>query len=178
MVRVHGSLMLGLVALAGFMITGCDSAPAPDAKQAEHGHGHGDGSGGGHGDGHGHGHSHDGEEGEHSHEGETYAMAVQEVTELNEKIRDAFAKDDMKAADEPLHELGDVLSEEIVPLAEKAEIAGEDLAAIKAAVKQLMDDFTKVDDKIHGNEGVAYSEVEKQVGDGIATLQKYVPAEK
>jgi ABC-type Zn2+ transport system substrate-binding protein/surface adhesin len=173
MVRVHGGLILGLMALAGFMMAGCDAAPkAPDKSAADHDHDHG------HGHDHGHDHAHEGEEGEHSHEGETYAMAVQEVTELNEKIRDAFAKDDMEAADKPLHELGHMLSDEVVALAEKAEITGDDLAAIKTAVKQLMDDFAKVDLKIHGNEGVAYSEVEKQVGDAIATLQKYVPAEK
>lgn len=174
MVRLHGNLILGLTALAGFMISGCDAPKAPEKSAAEHGHDHGHE----HDHGHDHAHDHGHEEGEHSHEGETYAMAVAEVVELNEKIRDAFAKDDMEAADEPLHELGHVLDEEIVSLAEKAEITGDDLATIKTSVDQLMGDFAKVDDKIHGKEGVAYSEVEKQVTDGIATLQKYVPAEK
>jgi len=179
MLRVRGGLFLGCMALAGFTMAGCDSPKVSEKPPAEHGHDHGHAHG--HGDeqghGHGHGHSHDGDEGEHSHEGETYATAVQELTELNDKIRDLFAKEDTEAADKPLHEFGHVL-EEIVPLAEKAELAGDDLAAIKKAVEQLFEDVGKVDSKIHGGEGVTYAEVEKQVGEAIATLTKYVPVEK
>jgi hypothetical protein len=179
MMRIGGTWLWTFLAFAGFVVPGCDSAEAPVVPSTEHAknhalheHGH---------DEHAHGHEHGNHKHESAEEGEalpeSYAAGVERLAELNEKIRAAFAKDDKDQADGPVHEFGHAL-EAIEPLAEKAGFSEEDRAAIKSAVDQLFDDVGKVDEQIHSGNGATYAEVEQQVGEALATLQKFVPTDK
>lgn len=152
----------GFLGSAGFILAGCDSATPPSAPQGDHAHDH---------HGHGHGHAHD--DHDHAHV-ESYAAGVGKLTELHLKFREALDRDDKDAADEPVHEFGHVL-EEIVPLAEKAGLSSDSLDEVKQAVEHLFEDVGKVDEKIHGKAGAAYSEVAERVEAELETLKKHVP---
>ncbi len=110
----------------------------------------------------------------HAH-AETYAEAVAELDEMRSEISQAFAAGDIEAADGPIHEVGHVL-EDVVELARKEGLSAEAVAEIDAAVETLFDAFGRVDDKIHGREGVTYDEVEAEIDAAFATLRKHAPA--
>ena len=123
-----------------------------------------------------HDHDHEHEHGNEAHEHhlETYALALAELTSLRDTTRDAFAKNDLDAAHEPLHEVGHVL-DEIPKLAEKEGISGEALGNLKAAVKTLFDAFGDVDKTMHGQDGSKYSDVSAKIDDAVKVLTDLAP---
>ena len=117
-------------------------------------------------DDHGHDHGHDHE---HEHEHESLAAALTELTKLRDTIRDGFAKNDVDAAHDPLHEVGHVL-EEIPELAEKEKLPAEAITIIKASVEELFDAFGAVDKGMHGGESVKYADVSGKIDAAVTAI--------
>jgi hypothetical protein len=117
-------------------------------------------------DDHGHDHGHDHE---HEHEHESLAAALTELTKLRDTIRDGFAKNDIDAAHDPLHEVGHVL-EEIPELAEKEKLPAEAITIIKASVEELFDAFGAVDKGMHGGESVKYADVSGKIDAAVTAI--------
>ena len=153
----HIALTLSAFSLSLFALAGCNTAEdqnvpiAADASEVDdHGHGHGEG-----------GHEH----------AESYGEAVEELAELRDTVRDAFAEEDMDTAHGPLHDVGHIL-EEVSELAGK-ELTEEQQAAVKSSVDKLFDLFGSVDKMMHGQEGSEYSEVSDDIDAAIATLSGF-----
>lgn len=128
--------------------TGCNSSASKPAHHDDHEHEHG----------------------KHAHP-ETYAEAVHELQELRDEIRESLAKGDTKTADPLVHEVGELL-DEIPELAEKESFAPADVLAVKAAASELKGHFGKIDEKLHGKEGVTYDEVAKPIDAAVEALGK------
>lgn len=112
-----------------------------------------------------HGHSHGG----HHHHAETLPEAITELTEMRNTIRDAFAKNDVDTAHDPLHEVGHVL--ELIPgLAEKHGVTGDALATIKSSTETLFEAFGNVDKTLHGGEGSTYAEESDRIDAALKAL--------
>jgi len=113
---------------------------------------------------HGHGHDHG-----HDHGPATLKDAIAELTTLRDTMRDAFAKNDLDAAHDPLHEVGHVL-EAIPELAKKENVSAESQTAIETAASTLMDAFGAVDKTMHGQEGSSYSDESEKIDAAMASL--------
>jgi hypothetical protein len=119
---------------------------------------------------------------EHLHDGDhkhaaTYPEAITMLEGMRDKIRDAFAKGEAQSADETVHEIGHAL-EDVTELAKKASFSEEDQVAVGTAVESLLDAFGKIDDKLHGGDGVDYDQVATDIDAAFETLKKFVPATK
>ena len=125
------------------------------------------------------GHDDDGDHAEQDHDGnhsfESLADAVTEIESLRDTIRDEFAAGDADVAHEPLHHIGEVLlaTEELIAKMDPS----DQKTAAAAAVESLLDDFTAVDQGMHGSDenksnGKKYDEVSKSIDEAIATLKK------
>lgn len=187
------TLTLGFLAAFGFaVLPGCEeksTTTVTETTDADLDHAHDDHAHDDHGhDDHGHddhahddhgsheGHDHDGEHADdHNHDFESLSEAVAEIESLRDTIRDEFAKGDADAAHDPLHHIGEVLiaTENMV----KAMDDTEQKTAAAAAVESLLDDFTAVDQGMHGSEesrskGKKYDDVSESVDKAIETLKK------
>ena len=114
---------------------------------------------------------------EHAHDGDhvhaaTYPEAVAMVDGLREKIRDAFAKGEGMSADSSVHEIGHVL-EDMTMLAKKASLSDADQVEVGTAVESLLDAFGKIDEKLHGGDGVDYDKVATEIDAAFVTLKKF-----
>lgn len=112
---------------------------------------------------HDHGHNHD-------HAPATVRDGLAELTALRNKIRDAFAANDMDTAHDPLHEVGDVLTA-IPELAKNENVDPGQQPAIQKAVDTLMDAFGRVDKTMHGQEGSTYSEESETIDAALVELE-------
>jgi hypothetical protein len=127
-------------------------------------------------------HDHDHDHGEHDDHGhkhaESFAEAVEELVELRNTVRDAFASNDSEAAHGPLHDVGHLL-EEVSELAGKEELSAEQMATVKSSVEALFEGFGAVDKKMHdATKGSEYSEVAEKIDAAVASLTAIVaPAE-
>lgn len=157
MTRIRTSLFYGMLALSVGMWAGCSAKPQEEAAHEDHDHDHDHGH-----DDHEHGHGH-----EHP---ETYAEGVGMLVELRDTVRDAFAKEDIDTAHGPLHDVGHLL-EDLPKLAEKHDPL-PDKEEVKQATDELFDLFTKVDEKLHGEEGTTYAEVSDKIDAAIERLKK------
>lgn len=108
---------------------------------------------------------------------ETYPEAITQLEAMRDTIRDAFAKGEAQAADETVHEIGHAL-EDVTALAKKASLSEEDQVAVGTAVEALLDAFGKIDEKLHGGDGVDYDQVATDIDAAFETLKKYVSAAK
>ncbi|QEF98998.1 hypothetical protein Mal15_30570 [Stieleria maiorica] len=175
------SLTLGLLAAFGFaVLPGCQDkstttvTEASDSDHAHDGHDHDEHGDHDHGDHEGHDHG-DTHAEEHSHDFETLAEALEEIESLRDTIRDEFAAGDADAAHDPLHHIGEVLiaTENMINAMEDS----EQKTAAAAAVESLLDDFTVVDQGLHGSEeskskGKSYDDVSESIDKAIETLKK------
>lgn len=116
-------------------------------------------------DDHGHGHNHD-----HDHAPTTVREALAALTALRNTTRDAFAANDMDAAHDPLHEVGNVLTA-IPELAKKENVDPEQQPAIQKAVDTLLDAFGRVDKTMHGQEGSTYAEESATIDAALLELE-------
>ena len=116
----------------------------------------------------GHDDDHDHSHGGHHH-AETLPEAITELTEMRNTIRDAFAKNDVDTAHDPLHEVAHVL--ELIPgLAEKQGITGDALATIKSSTETLFEAFGNVDKTLHGGEGSTYAEESEKIDAALKAI--------
>jgi hypothetical protein len=164
------SLSFAGLALVGFL--GCQPAgndKATDAAHEEHSHEHGDHDHAygehAHGDHAGHGHDHG--HGEHGEPAKTYGEAVAKVEAARNAIRDDLAAGEKSKADGHLHELGHVL-EGIPELAK--EFTEDQRAEVKKDVEELMDEFGKLDEQIHGEKEVTYDAFSAKIDAAVERL--------
>jgi hypothetical protein len=165
---------LALTLFVGAQFLGCqpaDKSKSTDAAHEEHSHEHGD-----HDHAHGdHDHAHDNHEGhghgEHGEPSKTYAEAVAKVEASRNAIRDGLAAGEKSKADGQLHELGHVL-ERIPELAK--DFTAEQQAEVKKDVEELMDEFGKLDEQIHGEKEVTYDEFSAKIDAAIERLHERV----
>jgi len=202
MMKLH-PLQLTLGLLAAFSLTlaaGC-GGPAPengggiattdtsggdhehgDHEHGDHDHGdheHGDHDHGDHDHGdHDHG-EHDHAHGDHDHDFKSLGEATAEIETLAGEIDKHLAAGDVDAAHDPLHHIGAVLiaTEQMVNKMDDSEKKTE----VSAAVTSLLDDFTKVDEHLHGGETKEasdeqavkqYEQLQASIKESIATLKK------
>ncbi len=129
---------------------GCGSAQPPAPAKHDHAHDHA----------------------KHDHE-ETLAGEVKHLQELNAKLRDAFAKKDLKTADELVHEVGEVL-DEVHEFAEKEKLAGAALLNVKGLASTLQGHFKELDKQFHGEKGASYEELAKKIDEAVTKLAEAV----
>ena len=101
--------------------------------------------------------------------------ALKELKEYNQTISDGFKEDDEEKAHAPLHEVGHVLEGMVDHMDDMTEgLSEENKATVEASTKKLFDLFMKVDAKLHGQDGVDYSEVSDEIDAEIAALTAVV----
>ncbi|QDV68548.1 hypothetical protein Poly24_22580 [Rosistilla carotiformis] len=147
---------LGVSLLCGVVLClnlGCPASSttteAPPAIDDDHGHDHGD----------------------HAHSAPTsLPEAIETIDHLADEIQESFAADDPDGAHGPLHDIGSVL-EGAGLLVAKSDLTDEQKKAASEALKKLMDAYGKVDAKMHGDEGVDYADVSKEITTALEGLQ-------
>jgi seryl-tRNA synthetase len=130
------------------------SVPSPQDHEHDHADEHGD---------------HD----EHASAPTTYAEAVTQVESLRTELRESLAKEDIKQADEAVHEVGHVL-EKIPDLSKEASLSAEAEEEIKNDVNTLFDQFGKIDELIHAEKPVDYNEYSEKIDGAIERLRAHV----
>lgn len=105
-----------------------------------------------------------------------YRDAVESVSQMNWRIREALAAGDQEAAHGPIHEIGGVLTE-LGKLAEAADLSDEQLRSVRDAIEQLSDSFRAVDDRMHGKAGLQYRDVAARIADSLLSLEDSCPVE-
>jgi hypothetical protein len=165
-------LSLSLAALALVSFLGCQPAVKESEKAADaaHDHEHGEHAH----EGHDHAHDHEGHDhghGEHGEPSKTYAEAVAKVEAARDAIRDGLAAGEKSKADGQLHELGHVL-EGIPGLAK--DLTEAEQADVQKDVNELMDEFGKLDEQIHGEKEVTYDAFSEKIDAAIERLHSRV----
>jgi chromosome segregation ATPase len=84
-------------------------------------------------------------------------------------MREALEKGEKDKADDALHEIGHVL-EHVDELAEKASLSEAQRDDVKKDVEELLDHFSAIDEKIHGDEQVAHDELSEKIHAAIERL--------
>jgi hypothetical protein len=112
-------------------------------------------------------HMHD----DHDH-AETYPDAVAQIEKLNTEISASFAAGKGAEADSQVHAIGHAL-EDVPALAKKTTLSEEDQTAVGVAVETLLDAFGKIDEKLHGGDGVDYDQVAGDITSALETLKKF-----
>lgn len=143
---VSSAIAVGLLCLA----TGCGAPPTAPAPKAD-GHNHPD----------------------HAAP-TTLGGAVHELEELKGAIQTAFEAGKPESAHDALHEVGAVLTaaEKLVETGAEADHRAE----AATAVEGLFEAFGKLDDSLHSNQAIAYSDVAEQIDSAIETLEAACPA--
>jgi|GEM_PF-2750772 hypothetical protein len=136
---------------------------------------------------HTHGHDHaaaDADEHEHEHASPetaaaapgSFADALARIIELDSRIRAAAAGDDPEAAHGDLHAIGHLL-EELPGLAQTAGVP-LDAAAVKRSAGILFEAFSRIDDKLHGQEGSTYAEEAGTIGRELGSFRAFLVEHK
>ena len=93
-----------------------------------------------------------------------------EVKQMTGDISDGFANDDMEKAHGPLHQIGHKL-EALPNLIDGSSLADEAKTAAKSAIETLMNEFGRVDAKLHGDEsGADFADVQESIESALASL--------
>jgi len=134
-------------------------------------------------DAHAHTHGHDhADEHEHEHEHASpetaaaapgsFADALARIIELDGRIRAACTGDDPEAAHGDLHAIGHLL-EELPGLAQTAGVP-LNAAAVKRSAGILFEAFSRIDDKLHGEEGSTYAEEAGTIGRELGSFRAFL----
>jgi hypothetical protein len=135
---------------------------------------------------HTHGHDHAAAD-EHEHEHEhaspetaaaapgSFADALARIIELDSRIRAASAADP-EAAHGDLHAIGHLL-EELPGLAQTAGVP-LDAAAVKRSAGILFEAFSRIDDKLHGQEGSTYADEAGTIGRELGSFRAFLVEHK
>lgn len=158
-------LSFSLASLALVATMGCQPAAQKAEEAAHDDHAH---------EGHDHAHDHEGHDhahGEHGEASKTYAEAVEKVEAARNAIRDGLAAGEKSKADGQLHELGHTL--EAIPGLAK-DLTEAEQADVKKDVEELMDEFGKLDEQIHGEKEVTYDTFSEKIDAAIERLHSRV----
>jgi len=104
---------------------------------------------------------------------DNYDDAVKQLVALQDTIDDAFKANDPDAAHDPLHDVGHLL-EGIEALITEGAYDVEHKEELLAAVNDLFDSYTAVDETFHGKEGKSYDEVSDKIAAAVQTLRDHV----
>jgi len=134
---------------------------------------------------HHHGHTHAASD-EHAHEHAgaensaatpaSFADALATIIELDGKIRAACAGADPEAAHGDLHAIGHLL-EGLPGLAQAAGLP-LDVEAVKRSAGILFEAFSRIDDKLHGQEGSTYAEEAGTIGRELGSFRAFLVEHK
>lgn len=104
----------------------------------------------------------------------TLGEAVHELEEMRDSVKSAFEAGNPESAHGALHGVGAVLTaaEKLVETGAHADHRAE----AAAAVEGLFEAFGKLDDSLHSNKPIAYSEVEEQIDSAMNKLEAACPA--
>ncbi|QDT38529.1 hypothetical protein [Stratiformator vulcanicus] len=149
-------------AASGLLMLGCTNGTPTADTTAQQGGGH---------DEHGHDHDHGHDHGHADEHPETFAGAVEQLTEMRDTVKAALAENDLKKADGPVHAVGHVL-EDLVSLAKKAGLSEEQQATVETAQETLFESYGALDQTIHGKEsGKTWDDVGSDIDSVISSLQ-------
>lgn len=109
-------------------------------------------------------------------ESESLGKVVASLEAEFAKIQDAFAKNDVAAADEPVHEVGHIL-EHFKELADKASLNDEQKAAVSTATEELFTHFGELDKQIHAGADVEFTDLEPKISAALAALKAAIQDE-
>lgn len=160
--------LCGLLLLA----SGC-TPPAPpsnpQAAQDDHAHD---------GDGHDHdadklpdAHELDEMHDDHVH-ATTYNQSIEMIESMVADARAAKEKNDHEKLDETVHGIGHAL-DDVNGLADKASLDADAKEKIAQAVDTLLDEFGKVDEKLHGGDGADLADIEATIAPALDTLKSF-----
>lgn len=163
--RSNGYTALASVLVVGVLtLAGCSSATSDgDASDNAHGHDHG------------HDHDH-----EHGHRPDSLHEAVDHLAEIEEAVSKAIMSGDAEAADEPLHEVVDLLNA-IPEIAAETDLPKEEWEAVKAASKRLFNAYKVIHDEFHGKDGkdsdkqAAYEKVSSELTEALEEIRSRLP---
>jgi hypothetical protein len=148
------SLLLGGMICLATAIAGCK--PADDAATeggdgvAAHDHEHGD---------------------EHEHP-KSLLEGFQMLGDLHGVIQAAFEKNDPDAAHGELHEVAHVLDEDMPALIDQNEsLSDEQKSQLKDVISALFDEFSKLDDVLHGGPEIDFAAVNSKIAENMDTLK-------
>jgi len=152
-------LVFGLMAVAGFALTGCgggDTATKPaetEAANAEAGH-----------EGHDHGHG----------APDTLDEAVAELAEHRDQLAAGYESNDVKAVDEAIHVMGPI-ARAVEGLASTAGLDRYDAGTATDAAKQVLEVLNTLHNGMHGADAkldpAAYDKEADSLNDAIKNLQ-------
>ena len=136
-------------------MAGCDDTPvtnSPPVLSSENGHDHG------HGD--------------HEH-ADTFAGALEELTEMNETMAAGFAGDgDAEAAHDVLHDVKHVL-ELLSKFSDESHLSDDDKKTIDTQIAVLHDAFNAVDAKLHNlPDAKDYKDVAEDITAALAAIEE------
>ncbi|MFO0912763.1 MAG: hypothetical protein U0795_07390 [Pirellulales bacterium] len=101
----------------------------------------------------------------------TVAELLADLEKQAAAIKDAYAKGDMEAADEPLHQVARSV-QAITGAAKKSGISGENGRKVEAAAENLLDAFGKLHDNHHDGGGTTkYEDVGGTIDTAIADIK-------
>ena len=101
---------------------------------------------------------------------ESFSAAVAELKEHAPEIKDAFEAGDPHDADAAVHHVGDILKA-MPELIDSSDLTDEQKAQAKEAREALFDQYTKLDDMIHGlDTETKYEDVEGKIDEALAKL--------
>jgi hypothetical protein len=151
------SLTLAIVILLGLSVVGCDKGDADSESTSL--------TAGGNAEDH---QGHAGELGEDMPA--NFAVAVADLKEHYQQIKQAFEQGDDGKADEPLHRVGHLL-EHLPELARKAELPSDDLEAIEAAAEKMFEAYATVHEPVHNNQPADYAAVADSLDEAMASIE-------
>jgi hypothetical protein len=96
-----------------------------------------------------------------------------ELRPMYETIRDALQAGDKDKADEPLHQVGDLL-ESLPELANKAGFGDQELATTKSASAAMFEAYGRIDGAMHAGEEPDYEAVAETLDKAMAELSALI----
>jgi hypothetical protein len=120
---------------------------------------------------HDHDHDHDGQ-----HEHPTSLLeGYQMLGDLYGQIKAAFEKNDPEAAHDQLHEVAHILDEDMPGLILNNEALSDDQKSeLKNVITKLFEEFSKLDDVLHGGPEIDFSNVNSEIEQAMNALKALI----
>lgn len=150
--KVTSSILCGLAVLS-FAFVGCQQPGDGGSGPAAHDHQH-----------------------DHQHEHPTSLLeGYQMLDDLYGVIKAAFEKNDPDAAHDQLHEVAHILDEDIPGLIENNEALSDDQKSeLKSVIGKLFEEFSKLDDVLHGGPEIDFSDVNSKIEEAMTALKALI----
>lgn len=118
-----------------------------------------------------HDHDHD-----HGHEHpKSLLEGYQMLSDLHGRIQAAFENDDPDEAHDELHEVAHILDDDIPVLIDQADsLSDEHKRLLKGVISKLFEEFSKLDDVMHGGPEVDFPEVDSKIQEAMAEMKALI----